>query len=78
MSDEEALDELGRRIRSQRKSLGLSQEELALEAGVDRSYYGAVERGERNITFLVLCRLAAALQCDLASLTSGIPDHQGD
>jgi transcriptional regulator with XRE-family HTH domain len=35
----------------------LSQERLALGAGMDRSYVGGIERGERNITFLVLCRL---------------------
>jgi len=73
MDERELLRELGRRIRSQRKQIGLTQEALALAAGVDRSYYGAVERGERNITFTVLCRLCLALQSDVAALTSGIP-----
>lgn len=53
--------------------MGLSQEELALVAEIDRSYIGGVERGERNITFLVLCRLCVALKCDIAALTDGIP-----
>lgn len=73
MDEGELLRELGKRIRAQRKSIGLTQEELALLAGVDRSYFGAVERGERNITFTMLCKLAAALQCDVSVLTAGIP-----
>ena len=73
MDEGELLHELGSRIRSQRKRISLTQEELALVAGVDRSYFGAVERGERNITFTVLCRLCMALKCDVAALTSGIP-----
>lgn len=67
------LRELGGRLRAQRKRIGLTQEELALAAGVDRSYFGAVERGERNVTFTTLCRLCSALQCDVALLTSGLP-----
>jgi len=73
MDEKAILHELGKRIRAQRKSIGLSQEALALAAGVDRSYYGAVERGERNITFTVLCRLCIALKCDVAALTQGVP-----
>lgn len=64
---------MGKRIRAQRKSIGLTQEALALAANVDRSYYGAVERGERNVTFTVLCRLCIALQCDVAKLTDKLP-----
>lgn len=73
MDEKAILHELGKRIRAQRKSIGLTQEALALVADVDRSYYGAVERGERNMTFTVLCRLCAALQCDIAKLTVGLP-----
>jgi transcriptional regulator with XRE-family HTH domain len=73
MEERKLLRELGKRIRSQRKLIGQTQEALALAAGVDRSYFGAVERGERNITFTVLCRLCIALRCDVATLTTGIP-----
>lgn len=73
MDEREILHDLGNRIRAQRKSIGLTQEALALSANVDRSYYGAVERGERNVTFTVLCRLCIALQCDVSKLTHGIP-----
>ena len=73
MEEEVILRELGNRIRAQRKRIGLTQEQLALIAEVDRSYFGAVERGERNVTFTVLCRLCSALKCDVAALTSGLP-----
>ena len=73
MDEEAILHELGNRIRSQRKSIGLTQEALALVANVDRSYYGAVERGERNVTFTVLCRLCIALRCDVAAITANLP-----
>lgn len=76
MDEEAILHELGSRIRAQRKRIGASQEQLALLAGVDRSYFGAVERGERNITFMVLYRLCLALRCDIALLTGELPPAQ--
>ena len=68
------LKRLGERIREARKSLGWTQEALADYAGIDRSYIGGVERGERNLTFNVLCEICRALGCDLAALTQGIPE----
>jgi len=68
-----ALATLGLRIRETRKSIGLTQEQLAAEAGLDRSYMGGIERGERNITFLTLCQIATALKTDVASLTRALP-----
>ena len=68
------LKVLGQRIRVKRKLLTWTQEELADKAGIDRSYIGGVERGERNLTFTVLCQICAALSCDVAELTEGIPD----
>ena len=64
---------LGDRIRLARKEKGWTQEELADEAEIDRSYIGGVERGERNITFSMLCRIARALGRDVASLTHELP-----
>ncbi len=69
-----SLITLGSRIRATRKSLGLTQEQLADEAGLDRSYMGGVERGERNISFLSLCRIAKALKVYISSLPDGIPE----
>jgi len=51
----------GQRLRELRKSIGLSQEALAHQAGLDRSYAGGVERGEYNISLLNICLLAEAL-----------------
>jgi transcriptional regulator with XRE-family HTH domain len=48
-------------VRAARKAAGLSQEELAHEAGVDRTYVSQVERRKRNLTVTVLARLAKAL-----------------
>lgn len=67
------LKELGHRIRVTRKAKGLTQENLADIAEIDRSYIGGVERGERNITFNVLCQICRALDCDLGALASGLP-----
>lgn len=64
---------LGRRIRRERRLLGLTQQEFATRYGLDSSYFGAVERGSRNITFGVLCTICDGLACDIAAITSGIP-----
>lgn len=70
------LDILGQRIRAKRKELGMSQEGLANEAGLDRSYVGRIERGEHNLTFVSLVRLCRAMGCDVASLTYGLPTQK--
>jgi transcriptional regulator with XRE-family HTH domain len=67
------LIELGNQIRELRKSKGLSQEQLALQAEVDRSYVGGIERGERNVSFLTLVKIAECLDCDIAKFTKHIP-----
>lgn len=67
------LAALGHRIRARRSIKGWSQEELADRAKLDRSYIGGIERGERNITVLKLCQIAAALGLDLAALGRGLP-----
>ncbi|WP_209515721.1 helix-turn-helix transcriptional regulator [Sphingomonas sp. BE137] len=51
----------------------MSQEGLAHEAGLDRSYVGRIERGEHNLTFAALVKLCRAMKCDVAALTNGIP-----
>jgi transcriptional regulator with XRE-family HTH domain len=52
---------VGRNIRRLRRERGLSQEDLAAEIGVHRTYMGGVERGERNLTLRSLERLADRL-----------------
>ena len=48
--------------------VGLSQEALALRAGVNRSYYVSLEAGRRNPSLETICRIAVALECDAADL----------
>lgn len=67
------LVELGEHIRDARKAKGLSQEQLALQAEIDRSYVGGIERGERNVSFLTLVKIAICLDCDVSKFTNGIP-----
>lgn len=52
----------GRRLAEIRRAKGWSQEKLALESGVARSYLGGVERGQRNIALLNICKLADTLE----------------
>lgn len=61
-------ERIGRNIRQLRVDLGLSQERLALESGIDRSYVGRVERGEENVTLDTMQAFAAALGVDVSAL----------
>ena len=63
---------LGRRIKTLRKELGLTQEDLAFEVGVNRSYMGFIERGERNPSLAMLKKIAKALQVSLSVLFQSV------
>lgn len=52
----------GEQIRCQRKSRGITQEELANLSNLDRSYVGGVERGDRNISLINIYKIAYALK----------------
>lgn len=56
-----ALVALGLAIRQLRSEQGLSQEGLAHEIGLDRSYIGGIERGEHNLTLMNLLKIAEKL-----------------
>jgi len=58
----------GRKLVELRKERDWSQEQLALESGLARSYLGGVERGQRNIALLNICRLAEALDISPSEL----------
>ena len=70
------LLKLGLRIRASRKVLGWTQKRFSRKCGLDRSYFGGVERGKRNMTFSVLCQICDSLSCDIATITKGIPHWQ--
>jgi len=67
------LLKLGWRIKASRKRLGWSQKYFSSQCGIDRSYFGGIERGERNLTFSSLCQICNGLNCDIAAVTYGIP-----
>jgi len=52
---------IGEAVKAARVAQGMSQEMLALEAELDRSYVGGIERGEHNLTLINLQRLADAI-----------------
>ena len=59
---------LSNNIKKLRGDLNLSQEELADKCGLHRTYVGAVERGERNVTLSSLETIASALNVDVPTL----------
>ena len=62
------LRTLGRRILELRKERGWSQQQLASQAGLDRTYLSAVEHGKQNVTIGAVLRIADALDTSLAAL----------
>lgn len=64
--------ELGMRIRYLRTNKKMSQEDLALEAEVNKNYLSDLERGNRNPTLKILDKIAKALDVDLSTLMKGI------
>jgi transcriptional regulator with XRE-family HTH domain len=62
---EDIQQTLAEQIRSERSRAGLSQEELALTAEVDRTYVSQLERGIANPSLQILYRIAGALNSDL-------------
>ncbi|MDC7698020.1 helix-turn-helix domain-containing protein [Vogesella indigofera] len=58
----------GLKLRSRRKELKISQDDLALLSGIDRSYVGRIERGEVHVTLEKVYKLAQVLQCDAREL----------
>ena len=65
---------LGENIRSLREKLSLSQEELAFQAGLDRTYLGGAERGERNLTILSALKICKPLEVSLSTLVEGVSE----
>ncbi|NTW89751.1 MAG: helix-turn-helix transcriptional regulator [Candidatus Moranbacteria bacterium] len=62
------LEKFGTKVREERQKRGLSQEELAVRAGVHRTYIGMIERAEKNITLDNIEKIAGALEMKLAEI----------
>lgn len=58
----------GMRVRELRKEQGLSQEDLGFKANIHRTYIGAVERGEQNVSLDNIGRIAKHLKVTLSEL----------
>lgn len=67
-SKDPTLVAFGAAVRSVRQNAGVSQEELAHRCAIDRSYMGAIERGEQNSGLLHLAKIAKALNTTIANL----------
>lgn len=72
-----AVEQLGMRIRYLRREKGWSQEDLALEANVNKNYVSDLENGRRNPSLDILERIALALQITLSELFKGIESIPG-
>lgn len=60
--------QFGKRLRTIRKEKGWSQEELGFRAGLHRTYIGAIERGEQNVSIENIYKLAKALNINAKDL----------
>ncbi|MEK3742403.1 helix-turn-helix domain-containing protein [Brevibacillus fluminis] len=73
----ENMEAIGESIRLHRLKNGMSQEQLALNAGVNTSYIGQIERGEKNPTIKVLEKISSALGISLLALISSYESTRG-
>jgi len=67
-SQKSVLRNFGQQLKRIRREKGYSQEHLANISGLDRSYIGGVERGERNISLVNISKLAESLHTDIKKL----------
>ncbi|WP_454840527.1 helix-turn-helix domain-containing protein [Pseudomonas hormoni] len=67
----------GRVLRQKRQESGLTQEQLALEADVQRNYVSLIERGVNQPTIAVLFKLANALKCSPSTLIRLVEEELG-
>jgi transcriptional regulator with XRE-family HTH domain len=64
----EILIAFGLRMRTYRQQKNISQEELAEQTDLHRTYIGSAERGERNVSLINICKIARALDIPVSSL----------
>lgn len=70
--DEEVLARFGKRLRHLRRAKGFSQEAFADACGLDRTYIGGIERGERNLALRNIAAIATALDLSISALMEGV------
>lgn len=64
----DVLVKFGQRVREERLKAGLSQEQLAADAGLHRTYIGMIERAEKNLTLVNIDKIAKALGLTIKDL----------
>ena len=74
--DKENHNRFGEAVRKARTVAGMTQEDLADKSGLDRSYVGGVERGERNPTLSVIEKISNGLGLSLSELFSSYQTHE--
>ena len=62
----------GKAVRKRRQKLGVSQEEFADLCGLDRTYIGGIERGERNVSLINIEKIVRAFKIALPDLFRGV------
>ena len=70
--ENDILIRFGERVRSLRKKRGFSQEAFASECGLDRTYMGGIERGERNVALRNIELIALTLEMTVSQLMRGV------
>jgi len=60
-------------VKKARKKLGLTQEELAFQAGIDRTYASQIERAIANPSLAIICALSDVLKCNYFDLIGSSP-----
>lgn len=66
------LERFGQRVRELRRAEGLSQEAFAAKCGLDRTYMGGIERGERNLALRNIDLIAKTFKMSLSDLMQGL------
>lgn len=69
---DDILVRFGQRVRALRTEQGYSQEGFAAECGLDRTYIGGIERGERNLALRNIALIAQTLKTSMSELMQGL------
>ena len=72
------LRKLGKTIKKLREHRGITQEELAYQASLHRTYISLLEKGERNPSILTLCKVSSALNTHLSEIFKIMEDMKSD
>jgi transcriptional regulator with XRE-family HTH domain len=76
LENKNQLKSFGLRVRTLRKAMDWSQDQLAEEANLHRTYISGLERGERNVSVINVLRLARALKTTPGKLLDNIGDRR--